>query len=205
MAAGVIGMAASLGASAAILDLAQIDITAMTFSLTPSGPGGTFTVSNLVPATDTNVVDGARNPLANFDLSLNTGVVFSGPAVAYTTAALPATVDTTAGTISLGFGGTGTLFTMDWSGGAFCTSPRPDCLDIAQGPVTGTATGTWNPVTGAFQISWTRTNDGHPFDAFTSTWTWQGTAQPVPEPATYLLVLGGLALTVLAKTRRRAA
>jgi hypothetical protein len=203
MVAGVVSMAASLSAPAAILDVAEIQITGLSFSLTAPGPGGTFTVGPISPALDTDVVAGAKNPLANFDLSLNTGVVFSGPAVAYTKEALPATVDTTAGTISLGFGSLGTLFTTDWAGGAFCTSPRPDCIDIAQGPIGGTASGTWDPATGAFQVSWTRTNEGHPFDEFTSTWTWQGTAQPVPEPATYLLVLAGLGMVALARVRRR--
>jgi hypothetical protein len=65
-------MIASAGAQAAVFEMAEIDIAAMTFSLTPSGPGGTFTVTDLVPAADTNVVDGPRNPLATFDLSLDT-------------------------------------------------------------------------------------------------------------------------------------
>jgi hypothetical protein len=63
---------ASAGAQAAVFEVAEIDIAAMTFSLTASRPGRTCTVTNPVPAADTNVVDGPRNPSATFDLSLDT-------------------------------------------------------------------------------------------------------------------------------------
>jgi hypothetical protein len=202
--AGVVATVASLGAPAAILDVVQVDIAQMSFSLTPSGAGGTFIVGTITPGPDTNVVAGAKNPLADFNLTLDVTLdQFSGPAVAYTKAALPATVDTSAGTISLDFGNLGTLFALDWAGGAFCASPRPDCNDVAQGPLGGTATGTWNPATREFLISWTRANEGHPFDEFTSNWSWRGTAQPIPEPQTALLVVAGLGLMAFAGVRRR--
>lgn len=207
---GAILAAVSVAGSAAVLDVAQVTVTDAGFSLSPpQGSVSSFTVSNLTPAADSNVIASAKNPLLTFDLSLNTGAsTFAGPAVAYTKTALSAVVDTATNSIAVNFGNIDSAFAVDWNGGAFCTPPRPDCLDVAQGPLPSSAgadavaTGSWDPLTRAFSVTWTRLNNGHPFDNFTSTWTWEGVAQPVPEPGAFGLLLTGLAMLAAAALRR---
>lgn len=67
----------------------------------------------------------------------------------------------------------------------------------------GIATGTWNPVTGAYTMSIVSIDVGGFTDGFSRTWTFSGTATPVPEASTYGMLLVGLGCVVLITRRRK--
>ena len=64
------------------------------------------------------------------------------------------------------------------------------------------AMGTWDSVTGAYDIAWSSTVVGGPFDGQTGNWTLQGVAA-VPEASTYGMMLAGLGLVGGMAARRR--
>lgn len=72
-------------------------------------------------------------------------------------------------------------------------------LNLYQG--SSSATGTWDQATGAFNIGWSSTVVGGPFNGITGVWTLQGHA--VPEPATLALVGLGFAGMGIVKRRTR--
>lgn len=65
--------------------------------------------------------------------------------------------------------------------------------------------GTWNSGTGAFNIAWSSTVVGGPFNGQTGNWSLQGmaAAAPVPEASTYGMMLAGLGLVGFAVRRRK--
>lgn len=67
---------------------------------------------------------------------------------------------------------------------------------------TPSATGTWDPASGAYNIGWSATWVGGPFDGQMANWSLQGVAL-VPEASTYALMLAGLGLVGGAVRRAR--
>lgn len=67
---------------------------------------------------------------------------------------------------------------------------------------TSVASGTWDSMTGAYDISWSSTVVGGPFDGQTGNWSLQGVAA-VPEASTYGMMLAGLGLVGFAVRRRK--
>lgn len=98
-----------------------------------------------------------------------------------------ATVDDVAGTITIDL----SAWTAHWNG-----------TNFNQG--SSTVTGTWDAVTGAYDVSWASTVVGGPFNGQTGNWTLQGTAvAAVPEAETYAMMLAGLGLVGTMVARRR--
>ena len=67
----------------------------------------------------------------------------------------------------------------------------------------GIATGTWNPVTRNYTMSIVSTDVRGPTVGNSWTWTFSGTAIPVPEASTYGMFLAGLGCVVLITRRRK--
>ncbi|MEW6677563.1 MAG: PEP-CTERM sorting domain-containing protein [Pseudomonadota bacterium] len=90
-----------------------------------------------------------------------------------------AMVDDVAGTITVDL----SAWTAHWNG-----------TNFNQG--SSSVSGTWNSVTGAYNIGWSSTVAGGPFNGQTGNWTLQGvaTVAAVPEPESYAMLLAGLGL-----------
>ena len=100
---------------------------------------------------------------------------------------ISATVDDVAGTITVDL----SAWTAHWNG-----------TNFNQG--TSAATGTWDSVTGAYNIAWTSTVVGGPFNTQVGAWSLQGNAvAAVPEASTYGMMLAGLGLVGGMVARRR--
>jgi hypothetical protein len=100
-------------------------------------------------------------------------------------APISAMLDATAGTISVDL----SSWTAYWNG-----------TNFNQG--SAAATGTWDSGTGAYNISWSSTVVGGPFNGQTGNWSLQGVAA-VPEASTYGMMLAGLGLVGFAVRRRK--
>jgi hypothetical protein len=186
------------GAGAAILDVASLRITGFDFYLT-SPTGARFDPTNKV-VVGGDLLAGPVNPILRFDLSVPS-IAQDGPVTADTTAAAAfARVDTIGGSLNLDL----STFNMDWDS-ARCAENNPSfpsCINIPQGPGTITRN-VWNPATGSFELAWSRVINRHPAQGGIGNWLLAGTAVPVPEPSTYLLLLVGLVTASVATLRRR--
>lgn len=104
---------------------------------------------------------------------------------------ISASVDAAAGTITVDL----SSFTAYWNG-----------TNFNQG--TPSATGTYNAGNGTFDIAWSSTVVGGPFDGQTGHWSLQGnvtagSVAAVPEASTYGMMLAGLGLVGFAVRRRK--
>ena len=183
----------SNGAVAAI-PVAYMDIQGLSFTLEPPAisPGySPASAFNMVIGSDTNLVAGPKNPIAQFDITLN----FAGArtedwsALAYTTAASAATIDTLTNQFTINLA----TFTTDWDGPRCPPLQFPTCSGIAQNPAGDTVTGTWDPITHEYSVSWDSYIPGHPFPEATGSWTMSGVAV-VPEPQQWVLMLAGIGM-----------
>lgn len=158
-------------------------------------------------ALDTNLVAGPRNPILTFNLTDPVGRIGgTGTVTMYTTAASPATIDTSTNSLAIDL----STFTFDWDTGPFpslCTVEPCTQLQTS-GMVTG-GPGSWDPMTHQFSLSWSYYWYGdpvsdHPFPLGTSYWTLSGRADPVPIPASWAMFVGGIGLFGAVMARRRA-
>lgn len=99
---------------------------------------------------------------------------------------ISAMVDATAGTITVDL----SSWTAYWNG-----------TNFNQG--SAAATGTYNAGTGTFNIAWSSTVVGGPFNGQTGNWSLQGNVAAVPEASTYGMMLAGLGLVGFAVRRRK--
>ena len=97
-----------------------------------------------------------------------------------------AMVDASAGTITVDL----SSFTAFWGG-----------TNFNQG--SAAATGTYNAGNGTFNIAWSSTVVGGPFNGQTGNWSLQGNVAAVPEASTYGMMLAGLGLISGVAARRR--
>lgn len=189
-AAAVLAMA-STGALAVPVAAGYMDAATGSFDLggTPGTPGSwAFSGAGQNLIGDINVAYGS-----SFTFFNNPVNVFSGDGTyapyggAPVTGGNPiaATVDADTGTITVDL----SSWTAFWNG-----------TNFNQG--SSAASGTWNAVTGAYDIAWSSTVSGGPFDGQTGNWSLQGVAA-VPEASTYGMMLAGLGLVGFAVRRRK--
>ena len=173
----------------------NMDIQSASFTLLPPATSPGYypaPATNMAIGPDTNLVDGARNPVLGFDVTLS----FLGTrtedwsAVAYTTAASAATIDTTNNLFTIDLA----TLTTDWSGPRCPPALYPSCSGIAQNPAGNIVIGGWDPLTHVYTISWDAYIPGHPFPEATGSWTLSGIANPVPEPSQWILMLVGIGM-----------
>lgn len=74
-----------------------------------------------------------------------------------------------------------------WNGSAFEQGPRP----VNTGPFT-LATGTFDQSNNSYSVLWASQINGGPFDGVTTRWYLGGVLVPIPEPATYSMMVAGL-------------
>ena len=198
----------SLSAPAATVNVVSTRLTGFDFTLIAKPGAGhsgeTSTSETLGQSTD--LIAGPLDPVLSFALA-NVGFGVTGSeswdVQAYTTAAAPATVDTATNTLTIDLGS----FVTRWQqtgvvpprGFRGCGGGFPDCSALPQGPVGGSVTGPWDPVTGAFELAWSRDIDAHPFPRGTGLWAARGVSVvPLPAAAGLMLLalgsLGGMAL-----------
>lgn len=225
----ILGMALSVSANAATYSIGSMNITGGSYTVWDSIGGlvvNPDTGSSTSPFTtigpNTNLVGGyignggGSLPYYTPDsASIVGGMWFGSPFNTYTAATNLGDDSSPAGSISGGpvpFGtvndinGTivlnlsslfGNWSNIDFSGG----TGKNDGITSAL------ATGTWNPVTGAYTLSWISTIDstvGGPClpTQCTAQFTFEGIANPVPVPAAFWLFGSGL-MSVFMMTRRR--
>ena len=195
---------ASASASAATINIVSLTVTDFDFEMTPQliagHSGDTSSAETVNPAAD--LIAGAVDPVLSFALA---NVVF-GPTgseawlvTARTAGPSSATVDTVTNQITINLGTwltswtqTGVVPPRQFRG---CGGIYPECDALDQSPLGGLVTGTWNPATNGFEVSWVRDIAAHPFPAGTGNWTLRGTAiVPLPGAGWLLMTaLGGLA------------
>lgn len=201
---------ASGAASAATIEVVNLKLTGFDFGMTVqpiAGHTGDVSTSEVVNAAG-DVATGPVNPILSFaltDVSFGVAGSESWAVAARTTAASPATIDTATNIITIDLGTWLTAWTQTGvvpprlfrsCGGIF-----PECNAVDQSPAGGTVSGTWDPLTSRFEVSWLRDIGVHPFPAGIGNWTLRGTAI-VPLPATLLLL--GTALVALVVVRHSA-
>jgi hypothetical protein len=190
-AAAVLAIAAT-GAQAATLNVSSLFANTGSFDLggSPGTPGSwNFSGAGNELIGDINVAYGSSftffgNPVSVFSGD-GTYAPYTGAAVTGGTP-ISATVDNVANTITVNL----SSWTAFWNG-----------TNFNQG--TGAATGTWNAITGAYNIAWSSTVVGGPFNGQTGHWALQGIAVAVPEASTYGMMLAGLGLVGGMVARRR--
>ena len=189
-AAAVLAMA-SASAMAVPVSAAYMDAATGSFDLagTPGNPGSwSFSGAGQDLIGDINVAYGS-----SFTFFGNPVNVFSGDGTYAPYGGTPVTggnpisamVDADAGTITVDL----SSWTAFWNG-----------TNFNQG--TAAATGSWDAVTGAYDIAWSSTVVGGPFNGQTGNWSLQGVAA-VPEASTYGMMLAGLGLVGFAVRRRK--
>lgn len=203
VALGILG--ATTTAQAASYSIANMNITGGGFSV-DGAPAGFVSFSYLGP--DTNLVGGyigsggagvdvnTANPIRiaevswyGLPLSFYTAASNLGdattPAGTYAGGPVPTgIVDDVAGTISLDLS---SLFGNWYDGDYTAGTGRND------GTTSSLATGTWNPVTRAYSLSWDSVITGPTCPPCIGHVTLEGTASPVPVPAAIWLLGSGLA------------
>ncbi|MHB1586388.1 MAG: PEP-CTERM sorting domain-containing protein [Acidiferrobacteraceae bacterium] len=153
-----------------------------TFTFGPFGPVYTFTAPSACSGQDTGCA-------ASGDTT-----IYPAPGGAV---APSGTVDTTAGTISMNM----QSWFADWNGNNFNQGTNNG--NTASSSV---ATGTYDPTTGAYSISWHSYITGGSFNGQIGYWTLTGNATTaVPEASTAAMMLVGLTLVGGIATRRRKA
>lgn len=189
-AAAVLAMASS---AAMAVPVAAVSMDAQTGSFNLGGAPGTpgswsFSGAGENLIGDINVAYGSSFTFFNMPVSVFSGdgtyAPYGGAAV-QGGAPISAMLDADAGTITVDL----SSWTAYWNG-----------TNFNQG--SPTATGTWDSVTGAFDIAWTSTVVGGPFNGQTGAWSLQGVAA-VPEASTYGMMLAGLGLVGFAVRRRK--
>jgi hypothetical protein len=196
---------ASGAASAATIDVVSLKLTGFDFEMTVqpiAGHTGDVSTSEVINAAG-DLAIGPVNPALSFTLAnVSFGVTGSESwsVAARTTAASPATIDTATNLITIDLSSWTTAWTQVgvvpprlFRG---CGGSLPECDAVDQSPVGGTVTGTWDPVTNGFEVSWARDIAVHPFPAGIGNWTLRGSAiVPVPGAlALMVTALGGLGL-----------
>lgn len=201
-------LAVPVTALAVAVPVKEMRITSFSFDYVPPLFGPDAVVSGQAIGADTNLIDGASDPLFSFNLTIPTGLItYLYGMKAYTTAAAPAFIDLASNQFSLDLS---SFFMIPVSSspvncGAGGPGQRPVCAPIPQGPAGGVVTGGWNPATETFSLSWQRAIAQHPFPGVTGSWTLQGIATPVPEPSTAALLASGFLATAAVAWRRRRA
>ena len=179
----------SVGANAAVLDLASMTMTGGTFDLggVPGDPAS-WTASG-------ELISSGYQAFGSFFNFFNAPVnVFTGDGTSAPFGGTPVvggpvpsgSVDDVANTISVDL----SAWTAWWNGTNFNQGANP-------------VTGTYDPGTGVYNISWTSTVVGGPFDGQTGAWGLTGVATPVPIPAAaWLFGTGLLGLVGIARRRK---
>ncbi|MHB1913375.1 MAG: PEP-CTERM sorting domain-containing protein [Acidiferrobacteraceae bacterium] len=109
-----------------------------------------------------------------------TATGFSAPVPSFTVTATSATTGTISGNLS--------AWTLYYSGVNYNQRPTDNVGNSI--PITGT----WDPSTGAYSLSWGSFTTLSGGTTVTSTWTMNGIATPVPEASTSAMMLVGLTL-----------
>ncbi|BAV32603.1 hypothetical protein SCL_0281 [Sulfuricaulis limicola] len=161
------------------------------------GSGGASLLASAYDPYGIASFDWYGSPVSLYTAAASLGDTLS-PAGTFTGGPVPSgTLDNVAGTITLDLS---SLFGT-WNDGDFITGTgRNDGVTWAM------ATGTWNPVTHAYTLYWDSRTMGqiacvNP-DECISHWVLEGTASPVPVPATFWLFGSGL-LGLIGVLRRR--
>ncbi len=187
---------ATAAMSAQAVDFASMSVTGGTFAM--AGAGGNFITANIAPGLD--LLAGNNQQI---NVSMPTGQLFNfgffGPVGAYLS---DGTYTPFGGAAA---GGSATAPTASEVGGAMTADLSAwtafwNNNNFGQG---GIATGTWDSVTGVYNIGWSATVVGGAFDGMTGVWTMTGVAVPVPEASTYGMMLAGLGLVGFAVRRRK--
>jgi hypothetical protein len=188
-------VALSGGAVASTQAVTDMNIDGFSFTLLPPAISPGYypaMAANKVVGSDTNLVAGSKNSIFQFDITLS----FLGThtedwsAVAYTTGASSAFIDTTTNQFTINLA----TFMTDWAGPRCPPLSYPTCAGIPQNPAGNIVTGTWDPITHKYSVAWESYIPGHPFPDATGSWTISGTANPVPEPQQWVLMLAGIGM-----------
>jgi hypothetical protein len=203
---------ASASATAATVNVVSLKLNDFDFVMTVqpiAGHSGDTSTAELVDAT-ADLIAGAVDPALSFALAnVSFGVAGSEAwsVAARTTAATTATIDTATNQITIDLGGwltawtqTGVVPPRTFRG---CGGSFPECADVDQSPVGGSVTGSWDPLTNAFEVAWTRDIARHPFPVGIGNWTLRGSAV-VPVPGALGLMFTALAGLGAVRLRQRA-
>lgn len=171
------------------LGITSIEITGGTFAWSMYG-----NVTHTLNPGASNVISlPADAPIGSQDSPVVQGLFFNAPFWAYlsnlppTTESVPVAAEIVDESISIDL----TEWIWHWNG----------TLTRSGGIATGTAISTDLPGQYEFTVDWSSVDIGGPTNGNTTTWTLTGYAQAVPEPATYVMLLAGIAL-VASRSRK---